>query len=629
MSTNVIQTRFSYVVTSSSACLMHRQPATAVYLAEIINFVALIRIKMTKKIKLFFVLFLLAFSLSAQHKDICSYVKILASDSLGGRKPGTKGGNMAAAYIQQQFASYHLKLLFEDGFQYFDVVTDVELGEKNYFAFDSITFKPGIDYIPYSFSCDTQVNATCVFAGYGFTISTDSLKWDDYDNMDVKNKWVMVLRGNPEINKSKSHFTDFSSDRNKMLIAKDHGAAGIILVTGKEMSKTDDLISLDFEKSKGRAGIAVINITRNTADKILNASGKTIRKLEHAIDSSMQSSGFEIKGNINAVVKINQKKVKTSNVAAVCMSEQKSDDYIVVGAHYDHLGMGGKNSGSRNPDTVAVHNGADDNASGTAMVMELARYYASAGLRGKYNIIFVAFSAEEMGLLGSSWFIQHLPVDKNKIKLMLNFDMVGRLNAYKTLSVGATGTFLDAEKLLNSSCDTNSLKLAFSKEGYGPSDHASFYADSIPVLYFNTGVHTDYHLPSDDFEKINCGGLTTIADYIQKLIDDIAKTKYDLTFHEAGPKNKASQRSGLKVTLGIMPDFARQDVKGVAVGAVNSEGPAQKGGMLKGDIIVAINGKPVNDIYEYMERLKTLTAGQLISVDVLRSGNKEVLFIQL
>ncbi len=584
---------------------------------------------MTKKIKLFFILFLLAFGSFSQNKDICSYIKVLASDSLEGRKPGTNGGNMAAAYIRQQFNLNRLKLLFEDGFQYFDVVTDVELSEKNYLAFEGNSFKPGIDYIPYSFSCDTLVNAHCVFAGYGFAISTDSLKWDDYKNLDVKNKWVIVLRGNPEINKPKSRFTDFSSDRNKMLIAKDHGAAGIILVTGKEMSKTDELISLDFEKSKGRAGIAVLNMTRRATDKILLSSGRKIIKLEQAIDSSMQSSVFEIRGNINAVVKINQKKVKTANVAAVCFSNQKADDYIIVGAHYDHLGLGGKNSGSRNPDTVAIHNGADDNASGTALGMELARYYASAGLNGKYNIIFVAFSAEEMGLLGSSWFMQHLPIDKNKIKLMFNFDMVGRLNVYRTLSVGGTGTFPDAEKLLSNNNDTNILKLAFSKEGYGPSDHASFYADSIPVLYFNTGVHSDYHLPTDDFEKINCGGLNSISEFIVKLIDDIGKTKYDLSFHEAGPKNKTSQRTGMKVTLGIMPDFARQDVKGVAVGAVNGEGPAQKGGMLKGDIIVAINGKPVNDIYEYMERLKTLTAGQLISVDVLRDGNKEVLFIQL
>ena len=584
---------------------------------------------MKRKIKIAAVLLLLACSSFAQNNDICRDIKVLASDSMAGRQPGTAGGDMAAAYIRQQFNADQLKLLFDDGYQYFDVVTNVELGKKNSFSFRNNSFKPGLDYTPYSFSCDTAINAPCVFAGYGFSINSDSLKWDDYQGLDVKNKWVMVLRGNPETGKKKSFFTNYSADRNKMLTAKDHGAAGIILVTGYAMGKTDGLVPLDFEKSKSRAGIAVLNITRKTADQILLSTGKTVKQLEHAIDSTMQSESMELKGTIKAVITVSQKKVKTSNVAAVCMSDQQTDNYMVIGAHYDHLGMGGKNSGSRNPDTVAVHNGADDNASGTALVMGMAKHYAQSKLKGAYNIIFVAFSGEETGLLGSSWFVQHPPVERKKIKLMLNFDMVGRLNAFKTLSVGGIGTFSDAEKILNTNVDTNLLKLAFSKEGYGPSDHASFYSDSIPVLYFNTGVHTDYHLPLDDYDKINCEGLLTIADYMTRVIDDICLNNHDLSYREAGPKSQGGQRTGLKVTLGIMPDFARQDVKGVAVGAVNADGPAFKGGMKKGDVIIALDGKAVNDIYEYMERLKALTAGQIINVDVMRNGKKEVLIIQL
>lgn len=584
---------------------------------------------MTKNFILAALFLLLAGSSLSQTNDICKDIKILASDSMAGRQPGTAGGDMAAAYIRQQFKVDQLKLLFEDGYQYFDVVTNVELGKKNSFSFGNSSFKPAVDYTPYSFSRDTSINASCVFAGYGFTINSDSLKWDDYQGLDVKNKWVMVLRGHPETGKKKNFFTNYSADRNKMLTAKDHGAAGIILVTGYAMGKTDGLVPLDFEKSKSRAGIAVLNITRKTADQILLSTGKTVKQLEHAIDSVMQPESMELKGNIKAAISVTQKKVKTSNVAAVCMSNQKTDNYIVIGAHYDHLGMGGKNSGSRNPDTVAVHNGADDNASGTALVIGMAKHYAQSKLKGAYNIIFVAFSGEESGLLGSSWFVQHPPVERNKIKLMLNFDMVGRLNAFKTLSVGGTGTFPDAEKILNTNVDTNLLKLAFSKEGYGPSDHASFYSDSIPVLYFNTGVHTDYHLPLDDYDKINCNGLHTISDYLIRVIDDICQNKHDLSYREAGPKSQGGQRTGLKVTLGIMPDFARQDVKGVAVGAVNADGPAFKGGMKKGDVIIALDGKAVNDIYEYMERLKALTAGQIINVDVMRNGNKEVLIIQL
>ncbi|HOY31571.1 MAG TPA: M20/M25/M40 family metallo-hydrolase [Bacteroidales bacterium] len=581
------------------------------------------------KFRLFIVLSILTYNSFAQSYDICSHIKILASDSLTGRKPGTPGIDMSAAYIRSVFQAVGLKLYGDNGFQKFDVVTDVELGAGNSFVYNNHSFVPGKDYIPYSFSIDTTISASCVFAGYGFSIKNDSINWDDYENTDVKNKWVIVLRGLPELKKAKNRFEDYSSDRSKALTAKDHGAAGILLVTGEKMSKTDELIPLSYEKSKARSDIAVINITRNATDKILVSSHKTLGQLEYTIDSTLKPLKMELPVTVKAKIKIDQKTEVTSNVVAMCMNRQKSDDYIIIGAHYDHLGMGGKNSGSRSPDTNAVHNGADDNASGTALLLEMANYYAKSGHKTKYNIIFVAFSAEEMGLLGSSWFVKHLPVEKEKIKLMLNFDMVGRLNVLKTLSVGGTGTFPDAEKIVNQNVDTAILKIVFSKEGYGPSDHASFYADSIPVLYFNTGVHQDYHMPSDDADKVNCNGLQSIAGFVIKIIDDIGKNDYDLSYHEAGPKDRSSQRMGLKVTLGIMPDFTRQDIKGVPVGAVNEEGPAHKGGMKKNDVIIAIDGKTVNDIYEYMARLKTLTAGQIISVDIIRDGKKEALFIQL
>ncbi len=579
--------------------------------------------------KIFLLLFFLQFASFAQNNDICSYIKVLASDSLGGRKPGTAGGDMAAAYIQRQFSDDHLKLLFDKGFQYFDVVTDVELGDNNSLTFNDNGFNVRTDYIPYSFSKNTMLDAPCVFAGYGMTINKDSLKWDDYKDMDVKGKWVLVIRGDPEINKKISRFSDYSSDRSKMLNAKDHGAAGILLVAGMNMGKDDALVTLDYEKNHACADIAVINVSRNTADKILNSYGKTVKRLEHIIDSTMQPISFRLDGIIKANISIVQKKITTANVVAACMSEQPTDDYIVIGAHYDHLGMGGRTSGSRNPDTVAIHNGADDNASGTALMMWLAKHYSAVKLKGKYNIIFVAFSAEEMGLLGSSWFVGHLPAGKKNIKLMMNFDMVGRLNEHKALSVGGAGTFADAQRILKQDVDSTVLDLILSKEGYGPSDHATFYGDSIPVLYFNTGVHADYHLPSDDYDKINCKGVQTIAGFAVKVIDDICTSKYDLSYREAGPKNKSGNRTGLKVTLGIMPDFSLKDVQGVGVAAVNSEGPAQRGGMKKGDVIISVDGKAVNDIYEYMERLKTLSAGQLVTVEVMRGGKKEVLYIQL
>ncbi len=563
-----------------------------------------------------------------QTTGICDHVRILASDSMAGRKPGTPGIEMAADYIAKYFAANNLTLLFDKGYQSFEVTTGISLGNHTSFSYDGIALTAGKDYMPVLYSMDTNVNAQVVFAGYGFSINADGLKWDDFQNLDVKNKWVMVLRGGPE-QKGKNPYAKYSTDRSKMIAAKDKGAAGIILVSGVKRNKDDALLALPPADSKSKSGFAAINITRAAANKILSNSGKTIEGLEKSLLKKKVPASFEIKSTLDITVNIVPVKAKTANVAACLMSRQKTDNYIIFGAHYDHLGMGGQGSGSRKPDTNAVHNGADDNASGTAMMMDLAARFAKQTNTTNYNMIFVAFTGEEMGLLGSSWFVNHPPVGLKQIKLMINFDMVGRLNAKHTLSVGGTGTFAEAEKILKQDNDTNLLKLAFSKEGYGPSDHASFYADSIPVLYFNTGVHGDYHLPQDDFDRINCHGLSLISDYTLKVITDITENNYNLAYIEAGPKTKSSERTGLKVTLGIMPDFSNQDVKGVMAAGVNPDGPAFRGGMQKGDIIVGMNGKPVNDIYEYMERLKNFTAGQTITVDVIRNQKNVVLLIQL
>jgi aminopeptidase YwaD len=564
----------------------------------------------------------------SQTYEVCHIVKILASDSMAGRKPGMAGIDMAADYIKKYFAANNLTLLFDNGYQYLEVTTGITMGSGNAFRYGDMSFSAGKDYVPINYSKDTAVDAPVVFAGYGFSINSNDITWDDYQNLDVKNKWVMVLRGGPK-DKGKKNFGKYATDHSKMLAAKDRGAAGIILVSGVAQKKDDVLLPLPMADSKSKSGFAALNITRSVADKMMAGNGKTIEQLEKFLLKKQSPASFDLKSKLDIALNIVPVKAQTANVAACLMSPQKTDDYIVIGGHYDHLGMGGQGSGSRKPDTVAVHNGADDNASGTAMMMDLASRFAKAKLNLHYNIIFVAFTGEEMGLLGSAWFVKHPPVSLKQIKLMFNFDMVGRLNEKHNLSVGGVGTFADAEKILKQDNDTNLLKLAFSKEGYGPSDHASFYGDSIPVLYFNTGVHGDYHTPADDYEKINCSGMSLISDFSLKVITDISRNNYNLAYLEAGSKNKSSDRSGLKVTLGIMPDFSNQDIKGVLAAAVTPDGPAFRGGMQKGDVVVGMNGKPVNDIYEYMERLKAFSAGQTITVDVMRNQKKVVLLIQL
>jgi Zn-dependent M28 family amino/carboxypeptidase len=274
-----------------------------------------------------------------------------------------------------------------------------------------------------------------------------------------------------------------------------------------------------------------------------------------------------------------------------------------------------------------VHNGADDNASGVAAIIQLAEKLA-AEKKNKRSIIFVAFGAEEMGLVGSNAFTNKPPVETDKMVAMFNFDMVGRLDtATNGLSIGGSQTSKETEALLT---DLNTgFNLAFSPEGVGPSDHASFYLQNIPVFFITTGAHVDYHTPLDDADLINYEGEKRIVEFAALVIANVANRETVLTFQEAGPKFQRSRGGRFKVTFGIMPDVAGFEKRGLRVDAVTKGRPGDKSGMKKGDIITAIDGKKVGGVYDYMDRLKTLELGQLISVDIIRDDKEMVLIVQL
>jgi hypothetical protein len=304
------------------------------------------------------------------------------------------------------------------------------------------------------------------------------------------------------------------------------------------------------------------------------------------------------------------------------------EQYIVIGAHYDHLGLGGRGSSSRMPDTIAIHNGADDNASGVSAMLELAGRLKANQQLLKRSVILVAFGAEEMGLLGSKYFVNHPPVDLSKIIAMINLDMVGRLDTARGIQIGGVGTSIEADSLIKLANAPVNFKLAVSREGSGPSDHSSFYGKNIPVFFITTGAHTYYHTPFDDVERINIRGLKSVSDFAYKLVMSVAEIP-KLTFREAGPKENATPSHRFKVTLGFMPDFSSTDVEGVRVDFVTKGKAAERGGIKNGDIIKAIDGLAVKNIYDYMYRLSKLSKNQIISVELLRNGKKEVLIIQL
>ena len=584
---------------------------------------------------IFLVLFGLAFS-KEQRKSpqrtinqLKESIRYLSSDELQGRLTGSPGDSLAAVYIRASLLQSGLVPLFDNGFEHYRVTDKIIYGPENKLYINNISFKAGSDFAPFAFSQNSLFKGEVAFAGYGFAIQEDTLKWNDYGGIDVKGKVVLILRGDPEIEKTSSPFVRYSRDRDKVLEAKDQGASAVLLVSGKSFDPEDKIEPL--VKGDQSAGIPAFHITRKIADLILKPKNLAIEVLEKKLNEQRTSQSFNTKVTLSGQSDVIQTTVPTRNVVMELPGNDKllKNEYVILGAHFDHLGLGGPGSGSRVPDTLGVHHGADDNASGVAMVLDLAGKLAASRKNLKRTVLVIAFSGEEEGLLGSRWFADSSKIDINKVNAMVNLDMVGRLNQDSRIQISGIGTSESFKKVIYACGDTSVLKPTLTEEGYGPSDHSSFYGRNIPVLYLTTGAHLDYHTPADTWDKINYPGMVKVSDLSFCIITDLANNE-KLTFKEAGPKTgtgRGSRRRG--ITLGIMPDYGGNIKNGLRADFVTAGKPAALGGMKKGDIITFINGKPVNNIQDYMSRLNQLKHGQTISVEVLRDNQKLVLVIQL
>ena len=295
----------------------------------------------------------------------------------------------------------------------------------------------------------------------------------------------------------KVQYIPFSADRDKALLAKDMGAAGILMVSGPAFDPQDTFDSLNTEGYS--VDIPVLRIKKEVADIILSKSKKTVSALEKQLNDSRKPFSFSSRVTVNGKAEIIRELANTRNVAMLLPGDDPKlkDEYIIIGAHFDHLGMGGPGSGSRALDTIGIHHGADDNASGVAMMLELAEKFAITKGSHKRSIICIAFTGEEEGLLGSKHFADEPGIDLSKVNAMINLDMVGRLNETNNLQISGVGTATGLKDLVYSNSDTSVIKLTLSDEGYGPSDHSSFYGKNIPVLFYFTGAHLDYHTPTD------------------------------------------------------------------------------------------------------------------------------------
>ena len=562
--------------------------------------------------------------------ELQDHIKYLSSDSLKGRYTGSPGDSLAAEYIRNEFRSYGLLPLSGDGFQRFSVTGRLVPGEDNSLYIDGKELTSEKDFMPFAFSSGSAGESEIIFAGYGFSINEDSLKWNDYKGIDVSGKWVLVLRADPDTDKPDSPFIPYSGDRGKALLAGDLGAAGILLVSGESFDPLDTFESLNPDDFS--VGIPALRIKREIADKILSRRKTSVSMLEKQFRQSGKPQSFRTGITARASSEIIREMKVTRNVVMMLPGEDEvlKNEYVILGAHYDHLGMGGKGSSSMAGDTVAIHPGADDNASGVGMILELAEKFASTKGSHKRSLIFIAFSGEEQGLLGSKYFTENPGIELSKVNAMINLDMVGRLSDSKVLQISGIGTAEGFKDLITAVNDTNLIAPAFSEEGTGRSDHTSFYGKNIPVLFYFTGAHSDYHKPGDTWDLINYEGMISVSSLIYKVTAELASSSERLAFRESGPAATASRPFRKKsVTLGIMPDFAGTIKNGLRADEVYPGRPGALGGMKKGDIITAINGKTVNNIQDYMFRMGQVKYGQQITLDVLRDNKQITLLIQL
>ncbi|MCW9096613.1 MAG: M28 family peptidase [Ignavibacteriaceae bacterium] len=575
------------------------------------------------------------FSTYAQHisnpditaEEVKEHISYLASDQLKGRASGSKEIKEAADYIANEFKNYGLKPIFEGKYlQEFPFVKTIELTDNNRltFSFDEKKIEPKLreDYITLPFSGNVDINGKLVFAGFG--ISAPDLKYDDYDGIDVKDKIVIVFRNTPEPKTPHSEFDANSPLRKKASVARDKGATGIIFLNpyDENMAK-DELVEFDFDRGGSVTGFAVVDVKRNFIEDIFRSEGKNLKEICDKIIDTKKPSSFELK-NSSAEIKTEIKEVEAIswNVGGYIegTDPELKKEWLIIGAHFDHLGMGGEGSLYRGKEPQ-IHNGADDNASGTAGVMELAEKFASQKDKVKRSIAFFTFSGEELGLLGSNYLVNHMPFPVEESAAMINMDMIGRLRD-SSLIVYGTGTSSNFKDLLNKD-NKFGFKLTFNDEGYGPSDQSSFYGAKIPVLFFFTGTHEDYHKPTDDADKINFEGEKEVLDYVYNVALDIDDTpeRPDYLLVE---KKESNKMYSIKVYVGTIPDFAG-NVDGYKISGVSEGGPAQLAGLKGGDIIVEFGGKKISNIYDFTYALGDFVPGDVVDV-VVKRGEEQITF---
>ena len=552
------------------------------------------------------------------------HVKFLASDDLKGRATGTPELEKAAKYIAGKFKSYGLQPVAGSYYQTFQVTTQTKIGDATHVAYSlggastALKLKEGFQVVGASGS--GAFSGPVVFAGYGIT--APEYGYDDYAGFDVKDKVVMIWRYEPQQNDEKSKFagrndTAHSQLVNKGINARMHGAKAVILVN-PSFNRTDDPLDT-FSQSGGQASIPFVQVRAEDAGQWFKAAGKSVKEVGEGIDKDLQPRSFAFPESLRfeANVDLHREEHKTSNVTGYLPGQ--TSEYIVIGAHYDHLGLGDNHSLGK---VGEIHHGADDNASGTAGVLELAHWFSKQP-KQKRGILFLSFTGEELGLLGSAYYVGHPELPLDKCVAMINMDMIGRIRDSRVFLAGS-GTGANFREMIDTIKAKYDFKLDLSETaGYGSSDHTSFTTKQVPVLFFFSGLHGDYHKPSDTWDKIDAPDaaklLDLVAEVTLKLASDAERPQYVRVEPPSLPKGASGGGSGYGPYFGSIPDFA-EPPKGVRFADIRAGSPAEKAGLKPGDVMVEFDGKDVNNLSDYTYLLRSKKPGDEVLVKVLRAG---------
>jgi hypothetical protein len=507
----------------------------------------------------------------------------------------------------------------------------VSLGDGNALASGDRTYAFDADYRPFSFSAAGKFSGPLVFAGFGIAAADDH-KYDDYAGLDVRGKVVLAMRFEPHNADGKSRFgtdsyTDHATFRRKAEVAAERGAAALLVVTPPTYHADDGLVPFVDGFVGGSAEIPVVQVTQAVANDLLARAGAPdLKTLQARIDETGRSDSRPLDGvTVSGTVDVKPTTTTVKNVAAVLHgSGPRADEYVVVGAHYDHLGRRGQMGPPEQ--RRDIHNGADDNASGTAAMLELAERFARSGPHER-SLVFVAFTAEEQGLIGSQRFVKHPPVPLDRVVAMVNLDMVGRVRQ-ATLYVGGAGTAAGLQDVLNRADAASQLDLKdIGKGGLGPSDHMSFAVKRIPVLFFFTGLHAEYHRPADDADLINYAGLRAVVDLTEAVVGDIIdmpRQEYVAASDASSAFRVGSPGSTMKVTLGVVPNYGAGEPggagSGVLIDGTVPGSPAAEAGLRAGDVITSLGEKRIRDIYDLTTALGDRKPGDRVAVQVRRDG---------